>query len=465
MVGLSYEPTCVKGVILQAGSRGIRVLRSFQVFRQEDGSLPLDAALKREGAKGLPCHLAFPRYMAAVRYLDMPPLDPTDLSGALRYESGSHFPYDLEEAYWDGKPSARSIDSMRVAICAVKRDVLDRLLRDSFVTFPRIETVTVSSFALHAAYLRVRGQAGWGSALIADISFSGLSMAICHEDELCWCRGVNRPGNAENTGTWEAFEILRSIETLQRKQLFPVPDRILVCGNQELAERVEAVLKEDSRRNLGYFNPFLGFKFLEPMEASDAPEYAVSIGAALAGSELYGIPINLMPKPEPVTLKSTLTPQNLVQTGYLAVAFFLFLILSLIVNITFKEKRLREVEAELMQHWPIAERSRILQREVMELRRRSELVRSVEREWTTWLDVLAELYMIIPDEAVTVDRIELSGNKLDDMSCRATSATALMNILEDSLYFEEVVPKGKITTEENGLERFSLAAKLTRKEL
>ena len=464
-LGLSYSDSGMRGVLVQPSRGGIKILRCFHVKPDENGAFPLEETVRKEGAKGVPCHLVVPRFKSAVRYLDLPPLKGQDLHGALQYEASRHFPYDLSNAYWDGQPCSEDEESRRVAICAVKKGFLDELLARWPSVGSRVETVTVASFALHASYVWLRKKEGWQSALVVDVSPSGLSMAICLGDELVWCRGVDRPVHRGQEGSWDADEILRSLETAEKVQNFPPPEQILLCGDPELVEKAESALRKEAELSLGLLNPLIGATSVGPVEPSEATAYGVAMGAALAAEKNKGLPINIMPRPEPVTLKSALTPDNMVQVGYLAAFFFLLIVVSLIVNISFRDKRLTEVNKELTKLRPLAEEARTLRKEVMDLQQESEAVREKEEEWTSWLDILAELYMIVPDEAVTVERIELVGDKLDELSCRATSATGLMTILEDSLYFEEVVPKGRITTDDDGLERFSLAAKLTRKEL
>jgi len=216
-----------------------------------------------------------------VRTLDLPPLaDEKALAAAVKVEAPDHIPMPMDEAILDwqslGPVQTAAGPRTRVVVVAVRRDMVDRLVRAARAAGLQLEGIDLSAFGMVRA---LRWNRGDGAVLY--VSAGGLTnVAVANESGCLFTRaaagGVD--SMVQTLADRRGLTAEHSQQWLQHVGL--TADLDDVEGDEDLVAAARTVLEEgvhelaDTVRN--------SLNFYRTQEAADPVEQGVVTGAAVA---------------------------------------------------------------------------------------------------------------------------------------------------------------------------------------
>jgi hypothetical protein len=349
--------------------------------------------LRSLGAGHLSATVLLPRRDVIARQVALPGVAAKEIEGALRLQLETLHPYEEDEVVWGWSPLGWGT----VLVGIARRETVDRYYERFTEAGIAVASFTFSAAAIHAA-VRLSGPGRKEGFVALSRSASG---------------GLEVYGESAAKPLFYAeFEMPR-----ERAAMLAISELRLEPGTAPAA--LEEVLPKPA---------------VNPVE-NDLSRNARPYAAALAGACPRLAPsVNLLP----VEKRRTHSRAAYLPTAALGGALLLVTGAAFGYNRYAEHRYLEKIRAEIARAEPAAERAAALDRQILQVRARTELLDQLRSRTKADLDALNELTHLIAPPAWT-NSIDLSRD-LVRIAGEAPEAAPLLKILDSSPYFENSTP-------------------------
>jgi len=382
-----------------------------------------------------------PPHTTIAKNIEIPSLDEQEIREIVDLQAGRHTPYSREEIIIDYiNIGAYRENYTKILLIIVTLNVIRRQIDILEKTNLKIEKVYFSPELIACACSSVLklGKEGTVKTIIhIDASFTDFITVT--KGGVIFVRSIPI-GRQHLLNEQERYqmrfveEVKKSLETYQAEDIGPLPEEIILTGSAKDAEELKDLL------NQMLFIPVKFFSYLEhvPM-ASQELKKSLSAGqdsfldviAPLINPD--HVQINLIPEEVKLRKKFEEKSRDLVTSGICVMIILAMLCFSLISSIFFKSSYLTRLSEK---YEPVIEVSKRLENDFSQMR----AIKNVLKNRNVALDVLAELYNLIPSD------IQLSGIKFTlqgKFSIEGNSRTmgtvfSFIGDMEESEFFKKV---------------------------
>jgi len=398
--------------------------------------------------------LIVPGHLTLTKYIKVPHVDETKRRRIIHFEARQNIPYPLDEVVWDHQVVHDDGIDFEVALCAIKREIIDALLlecRDCGFEPERIEPSCMAQVnAFRHCYPEARE-----TTLLINIGARSTNLVMLREDRY-YIRNVTLAGSALtqsladelNQGFAEAeatkmrivagdaeadlpdevrqafararagfvnrlsLEVTRSIANYRRQTGADAPTEVFLAGSGSLVPGLAAALSEKFRTPIEPYDALrgvaLGAGVVEGELRARAPQLAESVGAALSLCGRGLATFNLLPEDLLRARAFRARQPMLVVSGVLVAATLAVPILVSSVAVTAYREKLATLE---LQATPLRQYSRQIQSTREEIERvRAEIagIKNLVETKANWITFLTDLQARLSRvEDVWLDRLEV----------------------------------------------------------
>ncbi len=410
--------------------------------------------------------VAIPRHLLTIRTLRLPSTGQAELASMVTLQASKQIPYAPEDIVSDFKimeiePNGFS----KVLLAIIHKDSVSKYIRilDEAAVMP--EQLVISSQALNGWFENFKTKAKNVPDPVAVIDLDSLSadLIIVYKKQLVFSRSINFNAISKDPKEINNFleEIRHSFSSYQKEKLGPDVARIILTGAGNyflpLAEKLKAELAIEVETE----EPE---KYIQKEELLAFPEEVKNKNVSL--NHIFGL---ILLEPSSVL---NLIPQDILkhqekqvkQKRHLFSAALSLLILAVFIGLVLlkfisRDTYLNQLDSQLKQTSPKA-------LDVQKMIKRLELVEQRLSNQGTAIDILYELYRLIPPEiSLSVFTLEENGTvTLQGTSMAMSSVFNLVNTLEKSPYFQNVEVKytSKRRIRDREITEFQIIASVSR---
>lgn len=383
-----------------------------------------------------------PPHTTIAKNIEIPSLDEQEIREIVDLQAGRHTPYSREEIIIDYiNIGAYRENYTKILLIIVTLSVIRRQIDILEKTDLKIEKIYFSpELITHfcSSALKFGKEEGVVKAIIhIDASFT--DFIATDKKGVIFVRSIPI-GRQHLFSEQERYqmrfveEVKKSLETYQAEDIGPLPEEIILTGSAQDGEELQGLL------NQILFIPVKFFSYLEyvPMASQELKK------SLMAGQDSFldviaplinpdRAQINLIPEEIKLRKKFEEKSKDLVTSGICVMVILAMLCLSLISNIFFKSSYLIKLSDK---YEPVIEVSRRLESDFSRMR----AIKNVLKDRNVAIDILAELYNLIPSD------IQLSGIKFTlqgKFSIEGNSRTmgtvfSFIGDMEESEFFKKV---------------------------
>lgn len=411
------------------------------VFKELSASEPgaavtaLQEILSQYNIKPKNLILTIPRQSVTVKSVKIPSCDPHEIYEMIGFQAVKQIPYPKEEiSYGFNVTDVDSEGYSKVMLVICHRDAIWRPIEILKSCGLSPAKVTLTSFGL-LNWLNLRGDLSTRSEvspiILVDCDTYDSDIAIVRKGKLIYTRGLTF-GSAEGTQYYEKLvdEIGKTLPIYEKETREGRPSEAFFTGNtSELAHS-----KSGLEGSLNAKVEFMGSFERVPLSiaAPFQPYVTQASYSSLLGTAIGPEEVDLLPKALKLTTQTRIKKRELTISA--------ILILTVIISASFviwnkiyqKEQELEVLDSKLKDTAPLAS-------QIEKMRSTSEVIKSQLTKKTEALDVLNELYKIVPPQIYlalyTYDgaKVELKGT-----ASVLSDVFRLVTILENSAYFQNI---------------------------
>jgi len=446
-IGLEIGTRWITLVQMEEGRKAKRISRVVA----KRLSAPSDEAISRE-IKELFAELklrnprlvtSIPRHLATVRFLKLPSTKESEIKEMVTFQVERQIPYSKEEVISGYQIVDTDLEGYsKVMLVIVHRDVVNRYLKilgDAGGFQP--ERLMLSSQAVSSAYLATRSaqaEPDAGPIALVDLGPEAIEVDVIHRGRLIFTRGISlgeiSPFQEEGQAK-VVEEVKRSFSVYQKEERELKVAKVILTGAREKVEALMSALHEELSMpvdTIHFLEEIPLIKRFSPPSESEVKGFslATAIGLALdsPGVEIDLLPQQIRRQREFASRKKDLIKACALSLAILTVGSGIFL-----KKLHVRESYLKSLKASVRRTEPEA-------RKVEAMMRRARVIRGQLDVRGFSIDILYELYRIIPP------RTSLSIFILDEkktVTLRGASRSMsdvfrLVGILEESPYFQNV---------------------------
>ena len=398
------------------------------------------------------CVLVIPRHEFIVRQMELPSEAEANLAKVVEYQLASLLPSEEAAVCYDfcvSKPGTES-KTFLVTVFLCLRTVLESSRQECQRLGLRVDLVLPSSAAIAICFGLLPQQVKAETALEANWDGHRFEMVGILRRAFHLSREF-AIGNDENLS-----EILKREVELFRSQARLQDETVL---DVFVVSNFEGELEPDEKRYKLHRLSLLQSFGLEVAKTNlrgfAMQEHFLALAASMAGLKKKNpIAVNLLPAEKRVSKSKWM----LVPT-YALLGINLLLALSLLIRRPIQQHAYSaQLNQEIARLEPEVRKINVVEREIADLQRRSELLMNFKKSHRLALDALNELSKILPgntwvsDLNMKTQAIEISG--------ASESAAALPQILDNSPYFKEAEFVAPILKDASGKEIYRIRMKL-----
>ncbi len=434
---------------------GREIIKDFRHRPPEEWGVEYAAFLKERGLSHLAATVSLPRGEVIVRQIQMPPVTGKDLAAAVGYQIETLHPFGEDEVCWSHaalRAPGEGAGELPVGVVIAEKSKVD-----AYADLFEAAGIAVSSFSVTAAAFFAGIRVRWDSPPVPFL------ITYFHHHKLeIYGEGENRP-------LFSAEFDLASLPAKRALQLAEADLRLAesesallaVCGQSQEGED-----EQETPRPLGAQqfeegdSPFEWRSIAEILPTpSDMPlnfdlrrdAAALAVGLESACPRL-GWRVNLLPRER----RKSSSRWMYAPTAALTVMVFLLLIAFAMRPTIQNRSYVEALEADYAGLAPVVEEANATQQRIVEAKRKTALLGSLEARTEIDMRTLAELSDLIPDTA-WLKSLELDDNGLQ-MSGEARSAAPLLAKLSDSRYVMNAAFSTSLREIQGG-QRFQITAK------
>ena len=387
--------------------------------------------------------VVIPRHLLTIRTLRLPSADNTELASMVNLQASKQIPYPPEEIITDFKITEKDASGFsKVLLAIAHKDIVGKYINILDEAGLKPQQFMISSQALSGwfGYFKTKVKNTPDPVAIIEVDTLNSNLVILYRAQLVFSRSI--AFNAQEAGQVEINnfleEIKRSFSTYQKEKLGPDISKIILTGASNYLLPLAEKLKTETAIEVEIEEPE---KHIEKSEDLVFPAggkiRSVSLvnlfGAVLTEpkSTLNLIPSDIRRQQEAQVKKKT----------YLLTTLLLVLIVSGLVSLISlkvfqKESYLSQLEYQVNKTSPQAQK-------IQKMIRRVELIEQRLNSQGTSIDVLYELYRLIPAEiSLRIFNLQENGTlTLQGTAVSMSEVFNLVNTLEKSSFFQNVEVK------------------------
>jgi len=477
-LGIEFKEDTLVISYLKNNMSGISLLSSSTFPLRNDDSVfaEIREYISRKETAPDKVFVSIPDKWAITKFIEMPSVRSKGkdaFSNLMRFEIERHIPFNIEEVSVDFLVLDTKGTTCSVVFIAVYKGKMDYVKEYLEKLSLRADTVVPSSFAVLNTIELSGVSAGGFQEVVGIVRRSkvigkkGVANVCLYFDKLHASLSVIKDGLCIHQRlfpfpTMQACQegIAEYLAELRLRFSIDQFNTVILAG--DISSAVENVndLKEKIGINVISLDEFSNFS--KKFDKTEINMLAPSVGACFAGLGLATYTLNLLPH------------RMDYKTGKLfplSTRIFLVLIIVLIVGIFTtealkKKKHLANIEMELQKNTSMIATVEKLSSDINGLKNQIDLLRTLRSNEKT-LEILAELSRLLPKDA-WISNLEYKTFDIKDkkegigglvLRGYASSASALIPILEASPYFEKVTFSGPIKKAANK-EQFRLTAEV-----
>lgn len=396
-------------------------------FSFEEGKYPQPEVLASSAALALSefttseaeITLCIPKAWAVFKTAEFPAAVKESLSNVVSYELDRITPFSAENAYYDFRILGETAEKITLFIVAARSDVIDQYreaFREKGINVSRI-TVNLSCMEALSSYRN-----GKADSLFLDIRKEGFEGALFIKGAVMNTFSGNFQTEDERA---QADVLMSEIQThTDILKLSGKPERIQILFKDRTAGLRE-ILKSRITHPLTLVNETY-LKLKTPGQTSEIPYAAVG-----------GVIESLWPKRERLNLLSRgrhpVQKVPFALTIILLVALLALWVLYIMAPLRVEEKKIQEVDRQIMQRKEEVRKVEALKKEVENIRKDIAAIHAFKTKKPMALNILKEITTILP-KTVWLTRLRIGETKVE-MEGYASSSSGLLAKLESSPYF------------------------------
>ncbi len=419
----SLSVAAVRRVFSRMKIRGIREYSFEGRFPQpEVFATSLALAINDLRARNARVTLSIPKAWTVITAAEFPAAVKENLSDVIAYELDRITPFGAGNAYYDFRIIKETEGRLSILVVAVKADLLQPYidaLQEKGISVGRV-TVNLSGIGTLCRFLGVKrdtvflevGREGYEGALFDDASISNLiagSFSAADEQS-------------------QADLVVRGISPLIDAIRGRGSDPRIVVYLKDADSGLKELLKAQLQQSVVFLNE-MDIRLKGPADGKGIPYAAV--GGALESLWPKADGLNMLTRGIHATVR---TPKFL--TAVLMLLILGLWIVYLIAPLQIEEKRLEEIDRQIMARKEEVKKVEGLRKEIEALETEIAAINNFKLDRRMSLDVLKELTMILPKSA-WLSRVRISEINVD-MEGYASSASGLLSKLEASPFFKKV---------------------------
>jgi type IV pilus assembly protein PilM len=447
--------------------------------------------------------IGLPPHEIALRQLELPAVEPEELSQMLEYEIERHLPFASHEVYFDFLVTDKKEQTRTLLLLAARRDRVDQYLELLADTGLKCVAVDITPLAI-LNLLEINGLIDNDSTpkkhLLVEIGAETIELSLIKSAQLVMTRSLPRSelgflsppesadSQSENPAEAPNFNppdqdpseqdakdqnppdqdpgdqaaelvqgIAREIDCWQKSLAYnteqPLAEHIFVLSGGERGEVICHQLEEQTHIKASIPDNWPIIK----SRIDNGPqiiELGASLGLALRGVTDYPKAINLLPP-----LQRPLPKRGRVMVTMALMALVAILLVANLISFFLKDRlALAKVKEQTELLEPRLAAINKLENQYRDLQLKVNTLRRVKPRTITTLDILKELTLTIPKDA-WLEKMSIEDNTVE-ISGRASSASSLISLLEESSLFEDVKFTSAITSREGKKEKFKIKMNL-----
>lgn len=388
----------------------------------------LEALLSRLPVRPAYITVGLPRRLVTMRSVSMPAVGEEEMKGILEYEVERHIPFPLEEAHYDFQLMEKDDGTATVLVAAARKDEISRYLALLQEAGIKPTALGVSTFASFNTLCYNQGRGSKPVTALIDLRNGEAEIGLAKGGVLRYCRYLTLgPAAPQDVLVPELSGLLARFEA---EGTLLKAGRISLSGAGGGRGDLLHHLAERTGLEVEYFHPFQRIKALG-VDAQSAQSLGAAVGLALNGLVPLPIRIDLLP----AEMAPPLREPGLAMTFRL-LALIIALGAAYGVSGAIRERRaLADLTATVERVKAEAAKVEQLKGEVGKLESQIAALEKVDRGEVRKLDVLRELFQILP-KGVTLTLFTVDGREARIGGSIAGPASNLISILEESPLFE-----------------------------
>ena len=447
-VAISWDDDFLNIVAAQNVSAGWKVDHSIlekTPDQEEELVSKLKDLLRKKVLKGRKILLVVPRTAVTIKYLELPAASPEELKSMVDFQSGRQIPFSPEEIVYDYKVMNMNENGYaRVLLAIVKRDVVIKYLDILHKAGVKPVSIELSSLALVAFFKYANNTIKESDKKISadvpvalvDVNNSMTDIVVVRDGMPVFTRAISI-GNQQiqnSSGEW-IEEINRSLMVFQREQKCKISKIVIINDDGDKCKQLINQRTGISGISWNISDFLSGVKGIAD-DSSFTNGQVSSAGLLGVISEGAETAVNLIPETVRLTWLGKEKRSSLLITAILLIALLAVAGLTINKQIADRNKYFDHLKSRLKKTDPLAKELAVKKERLLLIRNQL----SVER---TSLDVLRELYTVIPQK--TTINVFIYDDKLG-VTLKGTSPAmsevfALVPKLENSKYFGNVTSR------------------------
>jgi Tfp pilus assembly protein PilN len=369
-----------------------------------------------------------------------------------------HIPYPIDEVLFDYKIIGREEGKSKVLLVAVRKDSVNNYLEILKEAGLKPISLGLSSLSLFKFCLKTQHFLP-KKVLFINLDSNQLELAAFLDEALQWSRKTSLRSETLLHATLDSDTSQKFLEEIKKtlhleRSSQNMGEVVVICNKGGHA--VQNILREELKVKVHLLKPSSILSNTKNLPLLSAMGLAYTMYTREAE-------IDLLPFKEELAQK--LRRKKMVNTAILVSLIILAIFGCFLVDFAKKERRLKQLKSEISEIQPMVDLALEERKKFESLREEFEFLRSIRENQRVWLNVLHELYNIIPHD-VWVTELTLEEGALKQLRGNALySASKLVPILEESPYFENVKFRGSIVkgnVKDQPIERFVIGAKITK---
>jgi type IV pilus assembly protein PilM len=441
----------------QPAQKGWRLekAKAENIFGKSDDSISalLKDILKKEKINKTNTVLVLPRSLVTVRYLQLPSSNSEELDTMVDMQVVRQIPYSKEEMVYDYCITGLTQEGYsKILVVIVHKDTVSRYVNTLEKAGVNPYSIELNSFAFVelAKYIGLQDSKlfeGDSPVVLLDVDYASTNVVVIKEGSPIFTRAISigrlhidnktlPPLGKEWIGEW-AGEVNRSLAVFQKDYSMPVK-KVLIFGGEDADKLLNKIAGKIAFSLEKYdISSYLGSDVLKGsgVELSDGvtASFLGLLGAVREGTETS---VNLIPL-ETKSHRISVQKRRALAVSTVLLAGIL-VVLGAVFNKKIQDKKtyLASLEKKLSETNPIA-------KELMLKKERLMLIKKQLSVEGTCLDILRELYNVIPQKtALTVFVYDdIQGVTIKGVSPAMSEVFELVPKLENSPYFEKVTTR------------------------
>ncbi len=414
------------------------VHKELSTSEPETAATALQQVFREHNIRPVDLILAIPRQHVTTKNIRLPSKNPREIDEMAGFQALKQIPYPKEEiAYGFNVMDIDSEGYSKVMLVICHRDVIERPIEILKSCQLSPAKVTLSSFGLLNWFnlnSELKARTLSSPIILVDCDVGTSDIAIVYKGKLIYTRGLTF-GSAEGSKYPErlAEEIDKTLPIYEKESDAPRPAQAFFTGD------VSGLLHltNELERSLNMKVEFIGsFKDM-PLNISPIfqPYVTQASYSSLIGTAFGPEEVDLLPRTLRLTRAAMMKKRELAITIILMLAVIASASFMILNKIHQKERRLKMLESQLKETAPVAQ-------EIEGMRLTSELIKSQSIKKSEALDVLNELYKILPPQIyLSIYTYEENKVELKGSASVLSDVFRLVTVLENSPYFQNVEVK------------------------